>query len=57
MPTADADSHRIDALTDAAEKAIQKILRDLEDETFKSVDQVNVDTRNFANCATEIFLK
>lgn len=39
-----------------AEKAIQKILLDLEQETRLSVDGVEVDTRNFAQLRTEIFL-
>lgn len=43
------------ALT-SAEKRIQRILLDLEEEAGKRIDQVNVDTRNYANCSVEIFL-
>lgn len=39
-----------------AEKAVQKILFDLEQETRMSVENVEVDTRNFAQLRTEIFL-
>lgn len=38
-----------------AEKRIQRILLDLE-ETGIRVDEVRIDTRNFANCSVEIFL-
>ncbi len=39
-----------------AEMAIESILRDLEEATEK-IDQVDVDTRNFANLAVVIFFK
>lgn len=39
-----------------AEKRIQRALLDLEEEVGKNIDQVNVDTRNYANCSVEIFL-
>lgn len=40
-----------------AEHRIQGILLDLEAETGRSIDCVNVDTRNFGNCRVEIFLE
>lgn len=39
-----------------AEKAIQNVLADLEQEISMSVDAVEVDTRNFAQLKTEIFV-
>jgi len=39
----------------AAERSIQKILIDLEEETNEEIDAVQVDTRNFASLRTEIF--
>jgi len=57
MPSRDAMERAIDVATDKAEKAIQKILLSLEHDTMRRVDQVNVDTRNFANCSVEIFLR
>lgn len=50
MPSVD------DALA-KAEIAIESILRNLEADTGKRVDYVEVDTRNFANCNVEIFLQ
>jgi len=38
-----------------AEAEIQRSLLTLEGRTGKRVEFVRVDTRNFANCATEIF--
>jgi hypothetical protein len=40
-----------------AEKAIQKILIDLWNDTGLDIDVVQVDTRNFANYRTEIFFE
>jgi hypothetical protein len=40
-----------------AEQRIQRILIDLEEETGKRVDHVEVDTRNFAQLRTEITLR
>lgn len=40
-----------------AEIAIQKILLDLENETGREIDEVNVDTRNFASLNVEIFFE
>ncbi|WP_159728326.1 hypothetical protein [Methylosinus sp. Ce-a6] len=40
----------------AAEEAIQKILLDLEDEIGASVELVDVDTHNFCQLRTSIFL-
>ena len=42
---------------DRAEKRIQRILAELEEETGRGIDDVQVDCRNFANLRTEIFLK
>lgn len=39
-----------------AEKRIQRIMIDLEEEVGKRIDHVEVDTRNFANFATDIVL-
>lgn len=52
--------HSIDPMEDEmrelvlAEEAIQKILFALEERTNRSVDLVNVDTRNWANLKVEI---
>jgi hypothetical protein len=40
-----------------AEKAIQKILIDLWNDTGQDISHVEVDTRNFSNFRTEIFLE
>jgi hypothetical protein len=40
----------------AAEKAIQRILFDLEAATLSSIENVEVDTRNFGQLRTEIVL-
>lgn len=47
----------VEGACDKAEKAIQKILLDLQDELGVRVVAANVDTRNYANCAVEIFVK
>lgn len=47
----------IDGACEKAEKAIQRVLLELEEETGKRVVIVEVDTRNFANLATSIFVK
>lgn len=39
------------------EHKIQKLLLAFEEETGHRIDYVNVDTRNFANCAVEIILR
>ena len=39
-----------------AERRIQRILIELEDETAKRIDLVEVDTRNFGQLKTEIHL-
>ena len=39
-----------------AEERIRRVLLDLEEATGKSIDLVNVDTRNWGRLATEIFL-
>lgn len=40
-----------------AEIAIKKILHGLEHDTMLKIDQVQVDTRNFANLNVEIFFR
>lgn len=50
------EAGEIERLTKEAEKRIQRILLDLEEAAGWRIDQVRVDTRNFANCAVEIFL-
>lgn len=40
-----------------AEIAIEKILRGLEHDTMLKIDQVQVDTRNFAELNVEIFFR
>ncbi len=40
-----------------AEIAIEKILQGLEHDTMLKIDQVEVDTRNFANLNVEIFFQ
>lgn len=40
-----------------AEEAIRKILIDLQDAIGEEIESVNVDTRNFANLATEIWFE
>lgn len=52
-----ATERSIEIATRKAQETIKKALLDLESYTLKRVDYVNVDTRNFANCGTEIFLK
>jgi hypothetical protein len=42
---------------EALEKKIQKLLLDFEEEHGHRIDRVNVDTRNFANCAVEVHLR
>lgn len=55
--TATLSKTEIETATAKAEIAIEKILINLENETGKTIDSVNVDTRNFANCNTEIFFE
>ena len=45
----------VDAMREAAEKEIQKILIELEYNTGETIDAVNVDTRMFADFAVEVF--
>lgn len=47
----------IDEHREQAERAIQKILIDLWNDTGLDIDSVQVDTRNFADYRTEIFLQ
>jgi hypothetical protein len=51
----------IDAAADnaraKAEIAIEKILRGLEHDTMLKIDQVQIDTRNFAELNVEIFFR
>lgn len=51
------DAKRNGELADEAENAIREILLELEDKTGKRIDQVTVDTRNFAECRTEIHFR
>lgn len=44
------------AVLQRAETDIQRILLRLEEQVGR-IDHIEVDTRNFANCKTEIFLK
>lgn len=46
----------VETATRKAEQAIEKILLGLERDTMKSIDAVSVDTRNFGQLATEIYL-
>ena len=46
----------VETLLKQAEERIQRILIDLEEETGKRIDHVEVDTRNFAQLRTEITL-
>lgn len=39
----------------AAAERVQNILLDLQEDVGGLIDQVRVDTRNFANCSVEIF--
>lgn len=50
-----AAQRELDAVKKAQE-AIRTILLRLEEETGKSIDSVEVDTRNFAQLATQIWL-
>lgn len=54
---AEETDQSIEIATRKAEEAIKKILLSLEQDTHMRVDHVNIDTRNYANCGTEIFLK
>jgi uncharacterized membrane protein YgcG len=45
---------QIDTWATEAEEAIRELLLALEDKTGKRVDAVTVDTRNHAECRTEI---
>lgn len=45
----------IDAMREAAEKEIQKILLELEYDTGETINAVNVDTRLYANFAVSVF--
>lgn len=57
MPSRSAMERAVDVATEKAEKAIQKILLSLEHDTMRRVDRIVIDTRNFANCSVEIFLR
>lgn len=48
---------KIDTLANEAEEAIRELLLELEDKTGKRVDAVTVDTRNHAECRTEIIFR
>lgn len=51
-----AQANAVEVATKKAQEAIQKILLSLERDTRLSVDAVTVDTRNFGQLKTEIFL-
>jgi hypothetical protein len=55
--TADRAEQAIERACKATEKTIQRLLLDLENDTLRAVEQVNVDTRNYANCAVDIVLR
>ena len=57
MATPTLTDKEIETACAKAEIAIEKILIDLENETGRMIGSVNVDTRNFANCNTEIFFE
>jgi hypothetical protein len=44
-------------LVEDAEKRIQRILLELEEDVGRAVDEVEVDTRNYAQLRTEITLR
>jgi hypothetical protein len=50
----DAEEWEFGSALRQAEHRIQRILIDLEEETGKRIDHVEVDTRNFAQLRTEI---
>lgn len=54
---ADRAEQAIDRACRATEKTIQKLLLDLENDILRGIDQVNVDTRNYANFTVDIVLK
>lgn len=51
-----ATDHAIEIAITKAEQAIQKVLHGLEHDTMMTVWNVAVDTRNFSQLRTEIFL-
>ena len=53
----EATAKAVEVATAKAEQAIQKILLSLENDTLMRVDHVNIDTRNFAQLRTDIFLR
>lgn len=53
----DATEAAVDNARAKAEIAIEKILHDLEHATMLKIDQVQIDTRNFANLNVEIFFR
>lgn len=48
---------REEAVVKGAERRIQRILIELEEDLQRAVEDVQIDTRNFAGLRTEIFLK
>lgn len=55
--TDDLSPEEIEIYLRRTEQQIQRALLDLPEITGRDVESVNVDTRNFANLKTEIFLK
>lgn len=47
----------IEKAVEKAQAAIRKTLIDLEEETQQKIDSVEVDTRNFADLRTEVWLR
>jgi hypothetical protein len=54
---AEAVEVSIERARERAERAIQKILLDLEHDTNRRVRHVEADTRNFANYKVELFFE
>lgn len=57
MPALKTVEDQIDTWATEAEDAIREILLGLEDKTGKRVDAVTIDTRNHAECRTEIMFR
>lgn len=57
MPMLKTVESQIDDWANEAEEAIRELLLALEDKTGKRIDAVTVDTRNFAECRTEIVFR
>lgn len=51
-----ATTEKHKAAVERAEKRVREILYELEEETGASIESVEVDTRNFAQLSTDIWL-